>query len=68
MKPDTVKNECVVARVAKAMNVSQQFIRIGLQNGVLPIGSAVKNPGGRWSYYISPKKLFEYTGIKLEDL
>ena len=47
--------------------VSEQFIRIGLQRGLLPIGNAVQNPGGTYTYYISPKLFEEYTGIKLPD-
>ena len=41
------------------MGVSEQFIRIGLQRGSLPIGCAVKM-SDRFTYYISRKKLNEY--------
>ncbi len=47
--------------------VSAQFVRIGLQQKVLPFGSAVLNPGGTYTYYISPKLFQEFTGIKLTD-
>lgn len=47
--------------------VSEQFIRIGLQRGLLPIGNAVQNPGGTYTYYISPKLFEKYIGIKLPD-
>lgn len=53
-----------VKKAAKIMNVSEQFIRCGLQNGILPIGNAVKM-STHWTYYISQKKLQEYTGIRV---
>ena len=56
-----LKNKLSPVLVAKLMNKSPQFVRIGLQRGALPIGSAVKN--GKWSYYISPKLFEEYTGL-----
>lgn len=55
-----------VKEAAKLMNKTEQFIRIGLQRGLLPIGTAVKNPGGKYSYYISPELFEKYTGIKVE--
>lgn len=48
-----------VAEAARRMGVSQQFIRIGLQRNILPIGYAVKM-SDRYTYYISEKKLNEY--------
>ena len=48
------------------MGKSEQFIRIGLQRGLLPFGSAVQNAGGRYSYYISPELFEQYTGIKVQ--
>lgn len=56
-----------VSKAAKLMNVSEQYIRIGLQRKLLPIGHAVQNPGGKYTYYISPKLFYEFTGIKVED-
>lgn len=53
-----------VQKAAKLMGVSPQFIRIGLQRGLLPIGSAVKF-NKHWSYYISPAKFEQFTGIKM---
>ena len=48
------------------MHKSEQFIRIGLQRNLLPFGKAIKNNGGKYSYYISPKLFEEYTGIKVQ--
>lgn len=47
---------------AEIMGKSQQYIRESLKKGTLPIGNAnkVKN---KYSYYISPKLLFEMTGV-----
>lgn len=50
-----------VSEVARLMGKSEQFVRIGLQRGLLPIGTAIKT-GTKYSYYISPKLLEEYIG------
>lgn len=54
-----------VERAALLMGVCKQFIRVGLQNGTLPFGNAIKITGNRYTYYISPKKFTEYTGIEV---
>jgi len=48
-----------VAMAAKLLGKSKQFIRVGLQQGTLPFGVAVKT-SNRFSYHISPKKLNDY--------
>lgn len=50
-----------VKEAAEILGVSQQFVRIGLQRQLLPIGTAVKM-STRWTYHISPKLLQEYIG------
>lgn len=55
-----------VAEAAKLMGVSQQFVRVSMQRGKLPIGSAVKLSGNRWTYYISAALFEQFTGIKRE--
>ena len=50
-----------VAEAAKLLNKSQQFVRIGLQRGILPFGYAVKM-SSKWTYHISAAKLREYLG------
>lgn len=60
----TMKNRMPVSKVAELMGVSEQFIRIGLQRDVFPFGYAVKM-SGQWTYYISPKKFEECTGIEV---
>lgn len=49
-----------VKLAAKLIGASEQYIRIGLQRGRLPFGTAVCNK--RWSYNISPKLLADYIG------
>ena len=48
-----------VAQAAALMGVSPQFVRIGLQQGRLPFGTAVKM-SSRWTYYINEEKLLAY--------
>ena len=50
-----------VSEAAKLLGVSPQFVRIGMQRGTLPIGSAVKM-SSKWTYHISEKLLKEYIG------
>lgn len=53
-----------VAEAARLMGKSKQFIRIGLQRGAFPFGSAVKT-SSKWSYYINPRKFYEYIGCEV---
>lgn len=54
-----------IADVAARLNKSQQYIRICLQRGLLPFGTATKMPGSnRWNYVIFPAKFEEYVGGK----
>lgn len=48
-----------VKETASLLGVSQQFVRIGMQRGWLPIGSCVKM-SSKWTYWISPKRLHAY--------
>lgn len=57
-------NRLSVSKTAELMNVSEQFIRIGLQKGVFPFGYAVKM-SSQWTYFISKEKFRESTGIKV---
>ena len=57
------KEESITIQIAsKLMNKSEQFVRIGLQRGLLPFGTAVKL-SSRWTYYISPKLFYDYVGL-----
>lgn len=55
------KNRLSVKTAAQVLGTSEQFIRIGLQRGILPFGNAVKL-SSRWTYYISPSRFNEYVG------
>lgn len=54
-------------QAANIMGCSAQFIRIGLQRGLLDIGNAVKM-STKWTYNISPAKLAARQGITLDQL
>lgn len=51
---------------AVILNVSPQFIRIAMQQGKLPIGTAVQM-SSIWTYHISEKLLAEYSGKDVEE-
>ena len=55
-----------VSEAAKILGVSSQFVRLGLQRGTLPIGTAVKM-SSKWTYYINPHLLELYLGIDIPD-
>lgn len=46
---------------AKLLGKSPQFVRIGLQRGILPFGYAIKM-SSVWTYHISEAKVNEYLG------
>lgn len=50
-----------VVEAAKILHVSDQFVRIGMQRNVLPIGTALKM-SSKWTYQISEKLLAQYSG------
>lgn len=55
-----------VQQAAKLMGKDVQSVRVGMQVGALPIGSVWRADGStKYTYYISPKKFTEYTGIKI---
>lgn len=45
---------------SKYLGVALLYIYYGLQQHAFPFGAAVKNPGGKWSYHISPGLLVAY--------
>ena len=52
-----------VKEAARCMGKSDQFVRIGLQRGLLPFGNAVPGTGACWNYYINPTKFRDYVGV-----
>lgn len=55
-----------VSECAKLLNKSPQFVRMGLQLGVLPFGYAVKM-STKWTYHISEQKVYDYLGTEKEE-
>jgi len=54
-----------VKQAAKLMEADEQFIRIAMQRGHLPIGIAMKK-SSQFTYYINVRQFSEYTGIPLD--
>ena len=48
------------------LGMSAQAIRIQMQRGLLPIGTAHKSESGKYTYNIIPKMLYEATGVKYD--
>lgn len=59
---ETVRN-VTVEQAAKILGQGKQTVRQALQDGVAPYGYAVRMPSGKYSYYISPYKLKQLTGV-----
>lgn len=55
-----------VKEAAAVLHVSQQYVRIGLQRGILPIGTAIKM-SRKWTYNITPKLLADYSGADIAE-
>lgn len=53
-----------VVDAARIMGKDPQFIRIGLQRGLLPFGWAIKISPKRWSYFISRQLFEQYVGAE----
>lgn len=58
---DLSEKNLPIKKAARLMGKSEQFVRIGLQRGILPFGAAVK-VSTKYTYYISPSKFYEYIG------
>lgn len=50
------KDKMTVKEVSIRMGASEQFIRIGLQQGLFPWGYAVRMSPHRFTYYINRRK------------
>lgn len=58
-----------VLETAELLGVSAQFIRLGLQQQRLPIGTAVKSSDNRWVYDIRKHLVKQYAGSEsLKDM
>lgn len=57
-----MNNRVTVLEASQILGVSQQYIRVGLQRGLLPFGTAVQISGKKWTYHISRYLLNQYIG------
>ena len=55
-----------VAVAAKLMNKNVEFLYMGLQQGIFPLGDAVKT-STKYPDFISSVKFEEYTGNKVNE-
>lgn len=60
MKIKDMKN-IPIRMVAELLGKNEQFVRLGLQRGALPIGTAVKTSSA-YSYHVSYNLLENYVG------
>lgn len=58
-----------IAEIAKAMGKDAQYVRIGIQQGILKFGTAMEIGASReFSYYCPDKKVWEETGYFNNDV
>ena len=55
---DNTNKKLTVKEAAELMGVTPQFLRLGLQQGRFPFGTAVKFR--RWSYYINAEQFYKW--------
>jgi len=56
-----------VVEAAEILGMNPQLLRLGLQQGRFPFGTAVQTSKRRWSYYINRQKFFEYLNGQNEN-
>lgn len=56
-----------VKDVAKILGKGEQCIRIGLQRGLFPFGTAINITGNRFNYIIYPAKIQEYIDRNIKE-
>lgn len=57
-----------IAEIAKAIGKDAQYIRLGLQKGILKFGTAMKmENSSEYSYYCPDEKVWEETGYFRTD-
>lgn len=56
-------DKLTTAEVARIMQKSDEFVRYGLINNILPFGKAIKLPkSDKYNFFINPKEFWEYIG------
>lgn len=56
-----------IQEAAKLLDISEQCLRVGLQQDKFPFGHAIKSSEKRFVYYINRKRLEVYLGGKEID-
>ena len=57
---ETNSSSISIEEAAAALGTSTQFIRLGLRQGIFSFGTAIRGENGRYSYFISKEKFYEY--------
>jgi hypothetical protein len=57
-----------VKQASSLTGLSELAIRIGLIDGTLPVGVAIKTSKKRTVYHISPAKLADYLGMTVDQV
>ena len=61
--PEFTGENIPLKEAARIMGKDYQWVRLGMIEGLLPIGTAFKLPDSSvYSFYISPRLFWEYTG------
>lgn len=55
-----VEGSTTIDMACRYLGMPRNMFCIAMQKQVLPVGTAVKNPGGEWSYDIRPQALVAY--------
>ena len=57
-----------IKEIAKAIGKDAQYVRVGIQQGILKFGVAIKmEDSNEYNYYCPDKKVWEETGYFNED-
>lgn len=61
--PDFTGRNVPITEIAKAIGKDAQYVRVGLQQGILKFGYAMKlDKSSEYNYYCPDKKVWEETG------
>ena len=61
--PDFTGRNVPITEIAKAIGKDAQYVRVGLQKGILKFGTAMKlETSNEYNYYCPDRKVWEETG------
>lgn len=61
--PDFTGRNVPITEIAKAIGKDAQYVRVGLQKGILKFGTAMKlENSNEYNYYCPDRKVWEETG------